>query len=105
MQKSSDSRELICCYTWVLKIANEEVSEPNLFVHIGRFQPAARRLPRSQLAGCCLVGRAGRTSGRDAAQTETTTTTVRYALAHPSVFPYAVETTIIVWMDVGVTAR
>ena len=67
MQKSSDSRELICCYTWVLKIANEEVSEPNLFVLIGRFQPAARRLPRSQLAGCCLVGRAGgRASGRDA---------------------------------------
>ena len=39
----------------------------------------------------------------DATQTETTT--VRYAPAHPSVFPYVAETTIIVWMDVGATAR
>ena len=32
---------------------------------IGRFRLAARHLPRSQHAGCCLVGRAGgQTSGR-----------------------------------------
>ena len=68
--------------------------------------PRGTSLARSTPVVALLDVRAGRRADAESADaTQTETTTVRYAPAHPSVFPYVAETTIIVWMDVGATAR